>query len=98
MDLEEIKGLAGPACREFKVKRRDIFGSIIRGDQNSESDVDLVLEFEEPNLKPSKRFFGLLHYFEDALGCNVDLVTVGGLRNPYFRRSVLKERLNIYEG
>lgn len=98
MELAEIKNLAGPACKEFRVKRLDLFGSLVRGDQDSESDVDLLVEFEEPNLKPSRRFFGLLHYFEDTLGCKVDLVTVAGLRNPYFRRRVLSERLNIYGG
>jgi predicted nucleotidyltransferase len=47
---------------------------------------------------PSKKFFGLLHHLEDALGCEVDLLTVSSLRNPYFCRRVLKERVNIYGG
>ena len=96
MNLEEIKKVALPACREFKVKRLDLFGTLARGEGAPESDVDLLVEFEEPHLQPSKRFFGLLHYLEDTLGCEVDLLTVSGLRNPYFRRRVLKERLNIY--
>ena len=98
MDLEEIKSVAGPACKEFMVKRLDIFGSLTRGEGTVESDVDLLVEFEEPDLHPSKRFFGLLHYLEDTLECEVDLLTVSGLRNPYFRRRVLKERVNIYGG
>jgi predicted nucleotidyltransferase len=32
------------------------------------------------------------------LGCEVDLLTVSSLSNPYFRRRVLNERMNIYEG
>jgi len=98
MTLEEIKKIAVPACREFHVKRLDMFGSIARGEGTSKSDIDLVVEFEEPVLKPSKQFFGLLHYLEDALECEVDLLTIGGLRNPYFRRRVLKEKVNIYGG
>ena len=98
MDLEEIKHVADPACREFKVKRLDIFGSLTRGEGSAESDVDLLVEFEEPDLHPSKRFFGLLHYLEDTLGCKIDLITVRGLRNSYFRRRVLNERVNIYGG
>ncbi|MFO7901731.1 MAG: nucleotidyltransferase family protein [Pirellulaceae bacterium] len=98
MTLEEIKKVAMPACRAFKVKRLDVFGSLARGEETDESDVDLLVEFEEPDLHPSKRFFGLLHYLEDALGCEVDLLTVTGLRNSYFRRRVLKERMNIYGG
>lgn len=98
MTLEEIKKVATPACREFKVKRLDLFGSLARGEHTAESDVDLLVEFEEPGLHPSKRFFGLLHHLEDALGCEVDLLTVSSLSNPYFRRRVLKERMNIYGG
>ena len=98
MTLEEIKRVALPACREFKVKRLDLFGSLARREPTAESDVDLLVEFEEPDLHPSKRFFGLLHHLEDALGCEVDLLTVSSLSNPYFRRRVLTERMNIYGG
>jgi predicted nucleotidyltransferase len=98
MTLQDIKSVAVPACREFKVKRLDLFGSLARGAGTAESDVDLLVEFEEPYLHPSKRFFGLLHYLEDTSGCKIDLLTVRGLRNPDFRRRVLKERMNIYGG
>ena len=98
MTLEDIKKVATPACREFKVKRLDVFGSLAHGEHMAESDVDLLVEFEEPDRHPSKRFFGLLHHLEDALGCEVDLLTVSSLSNPYLRRRVLKERMNIYGG
>jgi len=98
MTLEEIKQVAVPACREFKVKRLDLFGSYARGAGAPASDVDLLVEFAEPDLRPAKRFFGLLHHLEDALGCEVDLLTIGSLKNPYFRRRVLQERVNIYGG
>jgi predicted nucleotidyltransferase len=96
MTLEEIKRVAVPACKEFKVKRLDLFGSLARGEGTSSSDVDLLVEFERPDLQPAKRFFGLLHHLEDALGCEVDLLTVNGLKNPYFRRSVLESRVIVY--
>ena len=96
--LEEIKEVAVPACREFNVKRLDLFGSLARGEGTAESDVDLLVEFEEPVVHPSKRFFGLLHHLEDTLECDVELLTLNGLRNPYFRRRVLKERVNVYGG
>ena len=98
MTLKDIRQVAVPACREFKVKRLDLFGSLARGEGTTASDVDLLVEFEEPELHPSKRFFGLLHYLEDALRCEVGLLTANSLGNPYFRRRVLKERVNIYGG
>src|SRR3972149_6700088 len=98
MTLEEIKKVAAPACSEFGVKSLDIFGSIARGTDSSKSDVDLLVEFEEPDRHLSKWFFGLLHYLEDVLGCEIDLLTISSLKNPYFRQRVLKEKVNIYEG
>ena len=95
--LEEIKKIAIPACDDFGVKRLDVFGSIALGIGTADSDVDLLVEFDNPDLQPSERYFGLLHYFEDALGREVDLLTTNSLKNPYFRDRVLKERITIYE-
>ena len=89
MTIKEIKKIANPACREFGVKRMDLFGSLSRGTGTTISDVDLIVEFEDPTIHPSKRFFGLLHHLEDELKCKVDLLTFNGLKNPYFRRSIL---------
>jgi predicted nucleotidyltransferase len=98
MRIEDIRMAAMPACREFRVRRLDAFGSTARGTETSSSDVDLLVEFAEPNRSPAKRFFGLLHNLEDVLGCQVDLLTMGSLRNPYFKARVLKERIPLYEG
>jgi len=97
MTLEELKKLAAPACKRFKVRRLDLFGSLARGAARLDSDVDLLLEFEEPDQQPARRFFGLLHHLEDALGCEVDLLTVNSIKNPYFRRRVFDERVTLYE-
>ena len=75
-----------------------LFGSYAKGNYTAASDVDLLVEFREPDEEPARRFFGLLHQLEDILGCEVDLLTVNGLRNPYFRQRVLEERVPIYEG
>ncbi len=98
MRIDEIKKVSDAACREFDVKRLDAFGSVAKGTATPTSDVDLLVEFRNPEKSPAKRFFGLLHRLEDQLGCNIDLLTLDSLRNPYFRKRVLKERMSIYEG
>ena len=97
MTIDQIREAATPACRQLNVKRLDLFGSLARGEGHPESDVDLLVEFAPPDSQLHKRFFGLLHQLEDALGRKVDLLTLTGLRNPFFRRRVLQERVNIYE-
>jgi predicted nucleotidyltransferase len=98
MNIEELRKVAEPACAQLEVKRLDVFGSIARGDSTASSDVDLLVEFRDPDRHPARRFFDLLHYLEDALGCEVDLLTTGSLRNPYFKSQVLKQRIPVYEG
>ncbi len=95
--LEDIKEIAIPACDEFDVKRLDLFGSLAIGGGRPDSDIDLLVEFNDPDLQASKRFFGLLHYLEDAFRREVDLLTTNSLSNPYFRDKVLQERITIYE-
>ncbi len=98
MDLKAFKKVDIPACEKFAVRKLDVFGSLARGDAGPKSDVDLLVEFNEPSDDLSKRFFGLLHYLEDSLGTRVDLLTSSRLRNPYFRQKALRERQTIYEG
>src|SRR5262245_59400196 len=59
---------------------------------------EVVVRAIDNDLHPAKRLFGLLHHLEDALGCEVGLLTISSLRNPYFCRRVVKERVNIYDG
>ncbi len=95
--LDEIKEVIPPICREFNVNQLDIFGSIASGSAKISSDLDFLVELKDPNQSPAKHFFGLLHSLEDTLRYKVDLVTVNGLKNPYFRHRVLEERVPIYE-
>jgi hypothetical protein len=98
MELDDIRSAVVPACREFGVRRLDAFGSFARGSASLASDVDLLVEFSDPDRSPAKRFFGLLHTLESVLKCEVDLLTASSLRNPYFKARVLKERVPVYEG
>jgi len=96
--VEELRRITAPFCRRFNVKRLDVFGSLARNEGTADSDVDMLVEFEAVEQHLSKRFFGLLHDLEDTLGCRVDLLTIESLKNPYFRRRALQERITLYGG
>jgi uncharacterized protein len=69
-----------------------VFGSVARGEADSESDVDLLVDME-----PGRSLFdlgGLLMDLQDLLGCNVDVVTEDGLRDR-IRKRVLKEAVAL---
>ncbi|MFP4308228.1 MAG: nucleotidyltransferase family protein [Desulfococcaceae bacterium] len=96
--FEEIKRKVAPACHRYKVKRLDLFGSATRKDDAPVHDLDFLVEFDNFDKEPSKRFFGLLHSFEDTFHCKIDLLTPDCLKNPYFREKVQEEKVNLYEG
>ena len=90
-DLEEIKQVLSrqkqALAETFKVKEIGIFGSYVQGEQEELSDVDILVEFNEPI---GWEFIDLLDYLENALNMKVDLVTPNALR-PQFKERILKE-------
>lgn len=68
-----------------------VFGSVVRGDNRDDSDVDLLVEFDKGRtLFDLARLKGAL---EDLLGVSVDVVTPGSLH--YIRDRVLAEALPL---
>ena len=57
--------------KEFKVKKIGIFGSYARGSVCEESDIDIVVELEKPDLF---YMIGIKQAIEEALGRRVDIV------------------------
>jgi uncharacterized protein len=75
--------------RTFGVKRIGLFGSFVRGEQNPDSDIDLLIEFEIGR-KTFDNFMELSFFLEEVLQNKVELVTVESL-SPYIGPHILKE-------
>ncbi len=73
----------------FGIKRIGLFGSFVRGEQRSDSDIDLIVEFE-PNQKTFDNYMKLSFFLEDILQHKIDIVTVESL-SPYIGPHILKE-------
>ncbi len=74
----------------FAVSRLALFGSTVRDAADTDSDIDILVAFDGP--ATSQRYFGVLFYLEDLLGCPVDLVTEKALRpelRPYIEREAV---------
>ena len=72
----------------FEVEGLLLFGSVARGDESADSDVELLVEFAKP--VGLFTFVGLKLFLERSLDCSVDLATPDALR-PVMRRRVLAE-------
>jgi len=82
-----IKNHKNEIKTKYDVKRIGIFGSYAKGQQNEESDIDVLVEFGKPTFD---NFMELAFYLEDLFGKKVDLLTPKSL-SPYMRPSVEKE-------
>jgi len=78
--------------RRFGVLRLALFGSLARGQERPDSDVDILVAFEGQTT--FDRYFDLKFWLEDLLGRPVDLVTEKALR-PELAADVLREALNV---
>jgi hypothetical protein len=70
-----------------------VFGSIVRNEATSESDVDLLVDQDWSRLS-SWGGMGLTVALEDLLGCQVDVATLEELK-PLIRERVLKESVPL---
>jgi predicted nucleotidyltransferase len=75
-------------ARQHGIVNIRIFGSVARGEDNLQSDIDLLVDLEE-----GRTLFdlgGALVKLQDLLGRKVDIVTERGL-HWYLREKIIKE-------
>ena len=69
--LQLLREYKKAASKKYGIQRIGIFGSVARGEQTENSDVDIVVSLTHP------RLFNLVHIKEDLqqlFGCPVDIV------------------------
>ena len=65
----------------YPIKSMAIFGSYSRNEEDKDSDVDIVVEF---NGKIGLRFIDLAHELEKLIDLKVDLVSKNGIKKRYW--------------
>ncbi len=100
MISDRIKNMI-PKIQEFMsgqpIKKAWLFGSCSRGEENSDSDIDILVDYDNSNGLVSLFKMGrILMDLTDLLGCKVDLVESRGLME-FARKSVERDKILIYE-
>ncbi len=86
--LAKLRGLKPYAAASYKARELGLFGSFARGEQNDDSDIDVLVEFEEG--ADLFDLMGLTLYLEGELRRKVDVVSKQALREE-LREPVLRE-------
>lgn len=80
-------------CRRNDVSMVGVFGSMVRGEAKSESDIDLIVRFSRR--KSLLSLVRLERELSETLGRKVDLLTEAAI-SPYMRERVLREMKVLY--
>jgi predicted nucleotidyltransferase len=86
--LAQLRAMLPMLRERYRVQTLEVFGSYVRGEEQKNSDLDLLVTFAEvPTLF---QYVALENHLSDALGIKVDLVMKDSLK-PGIERRVLEE-------
>lgn len=83
-------------CKKWNIIEFALFGSVLRNDFNSDSDIDVLLSFDE-NAKIS--LFDLVKIKEELesfFGRDVDIVERKAIKNPYRMKNIFSNMEVLY--
>ena len=90
--LEILRQQIPMLMERYSVERLEVFGSYVRSEQKSDSDLDILVTFkEDPSLLT---FIAIENYLSDLLGVKVDLVMKDSLK-PKIGQRILREAIPV---
>ncbi|MCD7848205.1 MAG: nucleotidyltransferase domain-containing protein [Oscillospiraceae bacterium] len=103
LSLQEIAEIVKPIAEEYEIRAVYLYGSYARGTANAESDIDLVVDTTGTALTSLFALGALYSELSEALGKEIDLITLSSLtQTPQmpseigFRDNVEKEKVSLY--
>jgi uncharacterized protein len=92
-NIDELKRL----CNVYKVKSMYAFGSVCTDKFNDNSDIDILISFDNISIDQyTDNYFDLHYKLQDLFGRKIDLLTDKSLSNPYFIIGVEQTKQLIY--
>jgi len=93
MTIEELKKKIVPILRIHGVEYAGVFGSVARGEDKENSDVDILVRFKKiPGLV---KFIRMENELKEALRAEVDVV-VQGSEKPFIKPAIQKDLVVMY--
>jgi len=96
MNKNLIKNSIIEVLRNYDIKKASLFGSIVNGNFTSESDIDILIEFNDKKNKSMLDLIDLKNSLEEKTNFKIDLITYDSI-NPGLKKYILSNNENIYE-
>ena len=96
MSTNQIQKTIADYFKTQPVLKAWLFGSYARGEETSDSDIDLLVLFDHSTPIGLFAYARMHRELEERLGCKVDLVEDGTLR-PSVEKTAFKDMKIIYE-
>ena len=90
--LEILREYFRDNAQKYGLKRLGLFGSVARGEARDTSDVDVVVEFERPNLFHQA---AIMLDLMERFGCPVDVVALWERMNPRLRHRIEEDVIYV---
>jgi uncharacterized protein len=87
-----IKSQTGLLRKKYHVKNIGVFGSVVRGEETEQSDIDVLVEFESPI--GFFEFIRMENELSKMLGKKVDLITKKAIK-PAIKEDIFKEVIYV---
>lgn len=86
---------AEPALRARGIRHAAVFGSVARGEQRPDSDIDILVDFDPAARLTIYDYVGIKEYVSELFGGGVDVVSHRGLK-PYIKPRVTAEAIYAF--
>ena len=95
--LSVYKDQINELCVSHKVKSLYAFGSVLTSDFDTNSDIDLIVDFKDVDVNDYvDNYFDLKFSLQDIFNRPIDLLEEQAIKNPYFKQVVNQTKELVY--
>ena len=96
--LSAYKNEINALCANHKVRSLYAFGSVLTPNFNTNSDIDLIVDFKEIDVKDyADNYFDFKFSLQDIFNRPVDLLEEQAIKNSYFKEALNKKKVLVYK-